>query len=300
MGELEAMATFVCVVESGSFSAAARLLGTSQPSVSRRVRALEGSLGASLLTRTTRRLSLTEAGQRYYEAARRALAAIEEARSAATETRTSTRGRLRITAPVSFSTSWLAPRVPRFFEAYPAVELRLHFTEQHVDLVEEGMDLGIRVGGPESAELVGRRVGQVRRHLVASRAWVHDHGRPQRPEDLDDAHGLVFSSSTRWDGWPVTIRGQRLHVAPRRRTFATSGDFLRVLVQRGEGVALLPDWLVHDDLEAGRLERLLPDATTASVGLWLVWPAQRYPSASAEAFVDWFCAEASATWAAPA
>lgn len=223
----------------GSFSAAAKILGVGQPSVSRRVHALEHQLGVSLPRRTTRQLSLTEAGTRNYEAAQRALAALEEARHAARDASGRVRGRLRITAPVSFSTAWLAPRIGEFSATHPDVDLHLFFSEQHVDLVEAGMDWGIRIGGPQSAQLKGRRLGSLARRLVAGRARVNRHGLPKTPEDLEPARPLVFAAEPGWRGWAVSFEGRPALIRPRQTTSASSGDFLRVLVLAGEGVCML-------------------------------------------------------------
>jgi DNA-binding transcriptional LysR family regulator len=292
MDELEGMLTFVRVVEARSFSGAAKVLGTTQPSVSRRIHALEQRLGASLLVRSTRSLSLTEAGQRYYQAAGRAIAAVEEARLAATDATANARGRLRITAPVSFSTSWLAPRLDGFIRLYPAVELKLYFSEQHLDLIATGMDLAIRIGGPVSAEVKGLSLGNVKRHLVASSLWVQRHGMPEHPNDLSQAHALVFTSEVFWEGWQAIVQGEPSLIHIPSYTCANSGDFLRKLALSGNGVALLPEWLIDDDLASGRLVSLLPEALFPPLELWLVWPLQRYQSAAARRFIDWFVAHA--------
>ncbi|MEM1417361.1 MAG: LysR family transcriptional regulator [Myxococcota bacterium] len=292
MDELDAMRTFVQVVESGSFSAAARVLGTTQPSVSRRVAALEQDLGATLLARSTRSLALTEVGERYLEAARRTVAGAEAARRAAEVGAT---GRLRITAPVSFSTAWLAPRLPAFFADHPDLEPSFHFTETHVDLIAEGMDLALRIGGPESPELVGRRAARIRRRLVASPAWRAERSLAG-PADLADAHALVFTREMAWRGWPARFEGQELRVRPGRVTRATSGDFLRVLALAGEGVALLPEWLIDADLAEGRLVEVLPTLELPTLDLWVVWPEQRFQGEAARRFVAWFVAEAKASW----
>jgi len=166
----------------------------------------------------------------------------------------------------------------------------------YVHLVEEGMDLGLRVGGPATTELVGKRLGRVHRHLVASSGWVEENGVPTHPDDLRDAHGLVFAVKRRWEGWPMKLGGRRAVVRPASRTSASSGDFLRALACRGAGIALLPDWLVHDDLKEGRLVELLPDADLATLDLWLVWPSQRYQSASARRFIGCLADEATRSW----
>lgn len=292
MNEWTGMVAFVQVVRSGSFSAAARNLGTTQPSVSRRVHALETRLGASLFMRTTRSVALTDAGARYFDAACRALDALDEAREVAAAATATVRGTLRIAAPWSFSVAWLAPRLAAFAEAHPQVELVLQLSEVHVDLVGAGVDLAVRIGGPESAEVKGLRLGRVERKLVASRSWVEAHGLPAHPDDLADASGLVFAHDARWTGWPLVFEGRQLVLRVRPRLRAASGDFLRVMVRDGLGVALLPDWLVDDDLRRGDLVQLLPSAEIEPLDLWLLWPEQRYQSAAARSFATWFAERA--------
>jgi DNA-binding transcriptional LysR family regulator len=287
MNELETMDTFVRVIEAGSFSAAALILGVAQPSISRRVAALEAELGVALLVRTTRKLALTDAGTRYLEAARAALAAVERARRAAIDEATRIEGRLRIAAVASFGSEWLAPRLPEFRAQYPRIELQFYFTERFVDLVAEGMDLGVRIGGPDLADVRGRRLGLVPRHFVASPAWLAEHGAPASPEALAHAHGLVFSAGAGWRGWPMAWDGRDVWVRPATITSATAGDFLRALARAGEGVTVLPDWLVAHDLAAGTLVPVSPQVRLAGRELWLVWPDHPYPRAATAAFVEW-------------
>lgn len=287
INEIEAMRAFVQVVEAGSFSAAAQAMGVGQPSISRRISALEEELGVSLLVRTTRSLSPTEAGARYHEAAVQALAAVEQSRRAATDAASMVRGRLRVAAPGSFTRCWLGPRLPEFIERHPDVELHLQLSERHIDLVAEAMDLGVRIGGPDRAELRGRRLGPVHRRVVASPTWVDRHGRPESVHDLTRLRGLVFSGQANWKGWPLREGSKTIWVRPERILSATSGDVLRVLTLAGEGFSILPDWLIADDIEAGRLVPLLSPDTAPGFDAWIVWPSHVFPTATARAFRGW-------------
>jgi len=286
MNELTAMETFVRVVEAGSMSAAAEALDVAQPTVSRRLAELESQLQTPLLQRTTRHQELTAAGAEYYEACKDALAAVANARLAARQAAGRLTGRLRIAAPVSLANAWLAPRLPAFVAEHPELDLHLHLSEQFVDFAAHGIEVGLRVGGPPLAGLQGRRVGHVSRRVVATPTWLERHGEPESPRDLSDVVGLVFSQSGRRPRWRFVDEDAAYDVEPRRVVGATNGDLLRSLVLEHMGVAVLPDWLVDDDLEAGRLRELFPGAVEGR-DLWVVWPRHEFQSLAVRAFVDW-------------
>lgn len=286
MNELEGMRTFVAVADAGSFTAAARSLGTRQPTVSRRIAELEASLGADLLVRSTRSVALTDVGARYLERAREALDAAAAAREVAAGGELE--GVLRVTAPVALTEAWLASRLPTFLAEHPALDVLLELSERHFDLVADGIDVAVRVGGPDTAVLAGRRLRPVERWFVASPAWVAAQGQPRTPTDLEPHTGLVFApAGTRPRGWTVGGRA----VTPARAITSTNGQPLRRLALDGVGVALLPDWLVGNDVERGQLVRLLDDVAIPRLDLWVVWPSQRYVRAATRTFVDWLAAQ---------
>lgn len=289
MNELSNLETFVKVADLGSFTEAARALGVRQPTVSRRVAELERSLGVALVVRTTRRVSLTEAGLRTLEPARVALDALERTREAA-HAPDELEGILRIAAPVSFTTVWLAPRLGSFLERHPALDVVLELSERHVDLVGEGLDVAVRIGGPDQATLMGRRLRPVRRHLVASPAFLARHGPLEQPEDLERHTGLVFAPAGQQ---PRVFQVQGRDIAPARVVTVSNGLPLRQLARDGVGVAMLPDWLVEDDIEAGRLVRVLPELSAPPLDLWVVWPRHRFQRAATRAFVDWMASGCS-------
>lgn len=294
MNELEAMETFVRVVDSGSFSAAAQTLGAAQPTISRRIAALEAHLGAGLLVRTTRSVRLTSVGERYLDKSRRALAAIEDARRTARAGRDAAAGRLRVSAPISFGTAWLAPRLPAFMAAHPRVELQLQLADRFEDLSREAADVGLRIGGPNTAELRGKRLATVRRHVVASPGWLSRNGGAHPDvQALEGAAALVFPPDSAFHGWQVQVGEDVQTLLPRPVLSAGNGDFLRVLALRGEGLALLPRWIVAEDLARGTLVRLFDEATEAARELWVVWPARQYVSEASRAFRRWVQVELS-------
>ncbi|MBK8160435.1 MAG: LysR family transcriptional regulator [Rhodospirillaceae bacterium] len=287
MDRLSTMEAFTKVAETQSFSEAARRLRTSKSLVSRQVAALETQLGVRLFQRTTRSLTLTEEGRGYHEQVTRILAEIEDANLSVSATRAAPRGRLRVSAPMSFGLLHLAPAVPRFLARYPDVELDLSLNDRYVDLIDEGIDLSIRVGRLAESSLVARRLAPFRMILSASPAYLAEHGTPQRPEDLKDHQCLCYSSNSltpEWrlqklDGtpWPVPIQGH-LH--------ADNGDVLRLAALAGTGIAYLPSFIVGGDLQAAKLVALLPDYVPTDSAIYAVYPTSRHLSPKVRAFID--------------
>jgi DNA-binding transcriptional LysR family regulator len=283
MNELENIAAFVQVADRGSFTEAAKALGVRQPTVSRRVAELEEALESALVVRTTRSVSLTDAGQRYLEHARGVLEQVAESRDVVRR-EGALAGELRLTAASSLVEHVLCLELPSFLDKYPRVDVFMNLTERHLDLAAERIDVALRVGGPDSADLAGRRLRSVERWLVASSAWVAAHGMPASVGALEGHTGLVFAAS---DSHPRGWSMGGTWVEPRRVLVCTSGTPLKALVLSGVGVAVLPDWMVAEDVASGRLIRLLPDALSPSLALWLVWPRHRYQRAVSRALVDW-------------
>lgn len=283
MNELENLVTFVRVADAGGFTAAARSLAVAQPTVSRRISELEAALGVALVQRTTRQLSITEAGLRFLERAREVVDAVERARDAA-RLSGPLRGELRITAPVSFTHVWLGPRLGQFVHEHPTLDVFLDVADRHVDLVAERMDVAVRIGGPDDANLAGRRLRPGERWFVASPSWLEAHGHPTSFAELAQHTGLIFAAAgTQPVGW--TLGG--VAVAPQRTIVASSGLILAQFAKEGLGVALLPDWLVERDLATGALVRILAELQSPRLDLWVVWPVHRYQRAATRAFIEW-------------
>lgn len=253
MDRVGQMRAFVCVVESGSFSAAARRLGTTQSTISKQVAALERALGAALLTRTTRALTVTEQGGHFLEHARNALAAFEHAEAALTG-RDPLAGCLTITAPPTLAVSRLMPMISTFLDRHPQVRIRTMFTDAVLDLGKTGIDLAIRVGRLPGQDHVLRRIGTARRVIVATPTLLDRIGRPVTPEDLTRMPCCVYTNSLQggvWefaDGRSVTVGGN----------FASDNpEALRAAALGGMGLVLSATWLFESDLASGRLEAVL-------------------------------------------
>jgi DNA-binding transcriptional LysR family regulator len=299
MDRFVGMAVFVRVVEEGSFAAAARHFGLSPAMASKHVQALEQRLGARLLNRTTRRVSPTEIGRDYCERARRILADLDEADRAAEDQQAAPRGQLRVSASYTFGVGHVAPAIADYLAAYADVSVDLVLNDRHIDLIEDGFDVAVRIGQLPDSSLIARRLAPVRLVLCASPAYVARHGAPRRPQDLTAHNCLVYTYAASRDEWRFTgPDGRPEDVRVSGRFLANNGDALRVLAVKGEGIILEPAFSVVDDLRAGRLVRLLPDHEVRQAAIHAVYPHSRLLSAKVKTFVDFLAARfgAGAAW----
>ncbi len=291
MERLDAMAVFARVVEAESFSGAARALGLSKSAVSKQVSRLEDRLSLRLLNRTTRRLSLTEAGTAFYQGCQRMVAEAEAAERAVTHLAGTPRGRLRVNAPMSFGVRHVGPALPEFLGRYPGLAVDLTLNDRMVDLVEEGFDVGLRIARLADSSLVARRLAPSRSVLSAAPAYLDRRGAPRDIDQLEDHACLIYSYQTTGEAWRLTgpEGARRLKVSGPLRV--NNGDAILAAALGGLGVALLPCFICGDDLRAGRLVRVLPDWQAPPDGaVWAVYPAARHLSPKVRAFVD-FLAE---------
>lgn len=268
---------FVRAVETGSFSRAGRDAGLSQPATSRAIAALEADLGARLLLRTTRRLSVTEAGQRVYEQALRLLdedAALSEAAAGADQQPV---GRLRVSTSVAFATNEVAPNVRGFLDAYPRVRLDLAATDARIDAVAEGVDLILRLGPLADSGMTGRRLGAYERWLVASPEAAGAFDMTLPIEDQLRGRCLVFSGSTLGVRWRLEGPGDPIAFEASGAVTAGAGAVVQGLAAAGAGVALLPSFAVRHDLRSGRLVRVAPEWRGPSIELSALWTHRELP-----------------------
>ncbi|MEA2945266.1 MAG: hypothetical protein QOI40_596 [Alphaproteobacteria bacterium] len=287
MDRLTGMAVFAKVVDAGSFAAAARHFGMSPAMATTHVRTLEERLGVRLLNRTTRRVSTTEVGQNFYERCLRILSDLEEAEGSAGELQSAPRGLLRVTAPVSFGTRKLAPAIADYLVSYPDVSIDLSLDDPYLDLLEKRFDLAIRLGHLADSSLIARKLCTLATTLCASPGYLEKHGAPRTPQDLIGHNCLVYTYATPQSVWNfVDENGRQDLVRISGRFLADSGDALLALALRGGGVVLGPDYLVDDDLKAGRLVRLLPEYATLETAVHAVYPHSRHLSAKTRTFID--------------
>ena len=277
---------FVRVVETGTFARAAERMGLSKPVVSRRVARLEERLGARLLTRTARGAQPTGVGQAYYERAAAILADLEAAQEVVAEAVTQVAGPIRLSAPLSFGTAHLAPALAEFARLHPAVELDIELEDRNVDLVGGGYDLAVRIGRLADSSLVARRIAPVRKHAVASPAYLAARGRPERPADLA-GHDVMVYGNEQWR-FRVGERWETVRVTPRMRS--NNGEMLLAAAEADLGVCLLPSFIAAAAIARGRVEVILLDFPLEEGALHAVMPPGRAVTARVRALVDFLVA----------
>jgi len=287
MDRFQVMGTFVRVVDSGSFSAAARLGNVGQPAVSKAIAQLEEHLGVRLVTRTTRGLSPTEAGQRFYERARRALEEADEAEIAARGAGKGLTGRLRISAATTFARLHIVPRLPAFMDEHPELELELIMDDRVIDMVEEGVDVALRMGTLPDSTATARKLAAGRRLLVATPAYLARAGTPATPAEIAGHQAVVY---TRYEAAHWTFRhaaGAEASVSVGGRLRTTAAEGLRAAVLADMGLAVASEWMFSDALAGGAVVPVLPDWALPPIDLWALFPSGRLASAKARAFADY-------------
>ncbi|HEY6641684.1 LysR family transcriptional regulator [Povalibacter sp.] len=291
MQSLTDIAIFVKVVELSSFTAAADALEMSQPVVSKSVTRLEEKLGARLLNRTTRRLSLTEAGSELYRRSVRALEEIENAELEVARFQTEPRGTLRVSAPMSFSILQLGSKLQTFLDRYPGVHLELSLDDRQIDLIEEGFDVAIRIANLRDSSLVARKIVPCRQVLCASPAYLKKHGTPERPEDLLEHNCILYSFLSHAREWRLVDEQGETHVVPLKGSLQTNNGLVnRAACVSGAGIVMLPTFYVGEQLRSGELVPLLCKFRPIDIAIYAVYPERRNLSPKVRAFVD-FLAE---------
>jgi DNA-binding transcriptional LysR family regulator len=274
---------FVRVAETGAFARAAERMGMSKSIVSRRVARLEQRLGAKLLTRSAQGAQPTDVGQAYFERASNILAELDAAQEVVADAVTQIAGPIRITAPLSFGTMYLAPVLADFAQMHPRIELDVALDDKVVDLVAGGFDLAVRIGNLADSSLIARRIAPVRRVLLASPAYLEQRGRPAHPRELS-GHELLFY--TYEDRWRFRVGNRWEPVRGRTRLRANNGELLRGAASAGLGICMLPSFIAAPAIEAGQLEVLLRDFPLEEGALHAVMPPGRATTARVRALVD--------------
>jgi DNA-binding transcriptional LysR family regulator len=280
------MLIFSQVVEEGSFSAAARRLGISKASVSREISSLERRLGAQLLRRTTRQMSLTEVGDVFHERCKRVLEAAEAAELSVSQLQAVPRGAIRVAVPMSFGHLQIAPRLPGFLARYPDVTVDMDATDRVVDLVHEKMDLSVRIRRPREGSFVLRKLCPIRALLCASPAYLEAHGTPRQPSDVREHDCLCYHGPT--EMWPFST-GETIEATG--SLCADNGDALRRAALAGLGLVYLPTFVLGDDVRAGRLVALLTRHTHVQSSAYALYPESRHISPKVRAMLDWLVEE---------
>ncbi|HUT40536.1 MAG TPA: LysR family transcriptional regulator [Gammaproteobacteria bacterium] len=277
----------VAVIESGTFSAAGERLGVAKSVISRRVSQLEQRLGSRLLHRTTRRLTLTDAGRHFYQRAVQILADLEDAEQGVTAEVTDLRGALKLAAPLSFGLAHLSDALTEFLDTYPAIELNLDLNDRSINLVEEGFDLAVRIGELTDSTLIARRIGTSRTVTCASRAYLERFGEPQHPDDLQHHVGLQYSNVSYRRQWQyATPDGRMLHAQPQLRMRANNGEALACAAAAGIGITTGPTFILARYINEGKLQRILPDFEQPATGIHAVTPPGRLVPRRVQVFIE--------------
>ncbi|WP_409283793.1 LysR family transcriptional regulator [Pseudomonas protegens] len=286
MDRLAAMETFVHVVESGSFSAAARRLNLGQPAVSKSIAQLEAHLQVRLLLRSTRGLTPTEAGLAYFERARRTLEEACEAENAARGSAAALHGTLRIGAAVTFARMHIVPHLGAFLDRHPGLQVDVVLDDQHINLVEAGVDVALRMGNLADSSLTARKIAECPRLLLATPAYLATHGEPRHPADLSQHQALI---NNRGPGhfWHFSQGDQEQQVSVSGRIRVNAAEGLRAAVLAHQGLATASQWMFAPELASGAVKALLTDWQLPRQQLWAVFPGGRLVSAKARAFVEY-------------
>ncbi|CAA0102679.1 HTH-type transcriptional regulator DmlR [BD1-7 clade bacterium] len=285
---LNDVAAFVCVVQTGSFTAAAERLNTSKSVISKYITRLEARLGVKLLARTTRRLTLTEIGEIFYEGAQQGLEAIDSAEEAVSFLQGDPRGTIKINAPLSFGALHIAPALKEFIHRYPEMQVDLRFEDRKVDMIKGGFDLTVRITHQLEGNLIARRIAPCHHVLVAAQSYLTKHGTPKEPEDLK-AHNVVTYQyqESPWE-WEFTVAKSE----PKRVTVSGSVQMnnslaIREAVLAGVGISRMPTFAVGEDIKSGRLIQLLPKYSLLEHSIYLVFPERHHMAPKTRAFIDY-------------
>jgi len=287
MSILPYLETFSAVVENGSFTAAADALGISKPVVSKQVSQLERHLGVQLLQRTTRRLRLTQAGEVFASYSHRIMSDVREAEQSVLPLQSEPQGRLRISAPESLATSLLPEVLLSFQQQFPRIELDIHISGRLVDLVEEGIDVALRVGELEDSSLIARLLMPCSFHACASPGYLKKHGTPKHPGELETHNCMIYSQAPHPDNWLFRDeQGKSINIKVKGNLRSDTGHILMSAALNGNGIFIGPTFMIARALEEGQLETILDDYTVVTTGLYAVYPYSKLVSTKVRAFVD--------------
>lgn len=286
MESFGAIPVFVTVVESGGFSPAAKLLGISKSAVSKRVTQLEEQMGVKLLHRTTRKLSLTEAGEHFFQHARIAHQAAKDAQDAVAQLQGEPQGRLRINTPMSFGRLHIAPLIPEFLKRYPKISIEMVMDDKVADLIGEGFDIAIRGGDLPDSSLIARKLAPLRNVLCASPEYIEKHGRPVELSQLADHNCLIFTYSKDIKEWLFIKDGQTQSVEVTGNYNVNNSEALREALLQGVGIGRLPTFVAGPDIKSGKLVSLFEEYQMPDKTIYAVFPERQYLPSKVRAFID--------------
>lgn len=288
MDKFANMEAFAAVAETGSFAMAARKLNIANSVASKRVKDLESFLDAQLLVRTTRNVSLTEAGKSYLDDVHRIFEQLAEAESGIREDLSEPSGILKLTAPLSFGMQYLAPALASYLKTYPKVIVRTHLSDRRVDLVSEGFDLAIRIGALKDSSLVAKKLSSGRRVACASPGYLKKYGRPRKPSDLKNHNCLSYTNLAEGKSWPFVIAGKKTWQPVSGNFLSDNGELLMQTAMAGGGIALLPTFIVGKAIDKAKLEIVLEDFEERDFDIHAVYQQTKHVSQKIRTMIDHF------------
>lgn len=291
MNTLLYMSVFRRVAETGSFSEVAREMGISQPTVSKHVAALEAHLGVKLLNRSTRQLSLSEAGQQFHDQCTRILDELNEVEASLRQQQSQPSGTLRVNTAVTFGETVIVPRLWKFMDQYPELQLELIMDDHYIDLVKEGVDVAVRVGPLTDSSLIARKLGSFERMVVATPEYLQHHGEPATPQQLKQHQCIVFTLLSTRHEWHFNGPDGKETVKVHGRFAVNNPNAMRQAILAHQGIGVTPTWLIDNDLQQGRLKSILTDYTPTAMEIHALYPQRRYVPAKVRSFIDFLHAE---------
>ncbi|XQW85190.1 LysR family transcriptional regulator [Thalassotalea piscium] len=286
MGQLEDMAIFTRIIEAGSITLAAEQLGLAKSAISKRLSALEQQLGLKLITRTTRKSSITEAGKRYYQRSKLIIDEVNELNHITSSDTLALSGPLKITVPLSFGLMYLSEPLDRFIQLHPEIQLQVNFSDHRIDLIESGVDLAVRIGELANSNLQARRLIEIKQLLCASPDYLIKNGHPESPQDLKH-HKLLKYENSPFNG--VTLNDKNGNIItghPRIHCSANNGDFLKRMALSGHGIIQSPNFIVWKNIEDHTLTPILTDYHLPSMNAYAVYPANRHLPTKVRTLID--------------
>ncbi|MCP5244796.1 MAG: LysR family transcriptional regulator [Burkholderiales bacterium] len=286
MGQLEDMQVFIRVVDAGGISRAAEQLGLAKSAVSRKLVDLETRLGVRLLNRTTRTSSLTDAGRSFYERSIKIVDDVAELNTLTKASNTALEGTINLAAPLSFGLSHLAPAIDLFMKQHPELIININFSDRQVDLVEEGMDLAVRIAELKDSSLIARKLSPIRTVLCASPDYLQEHGTPTTLDALKQ-HQLLHYNLSSTSSWKLIDKQGKQHVIPvSAKIIANNGDFLKDMAVAGHGIIMMPTFIVWKAITEGKLVPVLPEYKPPQLNAYAVYPQKRYLSHRTKILID--------------
>jgi len=287
MDKINAMKIFRRVAESGSFSAVSREMHISQPTVSKQIAALEDDLCTKLLSRSTRELNLTDAGQRYYERCCLILDELDETEANIRNQQNFPTGLLRINLPIAAGRIKILPCIWDFFNSYPDLKMDTRFDDNYVDLIKEGVDVAIRIGELSDSSLVARKIGTIPRYLVASSAYLEKHGEPKTLQELQQHNCIVYNLLNTRNEWHFNSKNGKQKISVHGRFSSNSPDAIRQAVTQGQGIAVILGWIVEQDIAQGKMKVIMKDYAPTALDINAVYPQRRFMPAKVSLFLDY-------------